>query len=257
MSSIQDHEELVVLTKTHDLILWSCHHTGRFPRNHRLVLGERIERNLYDLLETLITARYIRQRQPLLEQANLTLEVLRFQMRLAKDLHCLQTNSYGSAAKAIDEIGRRLRITHQAVVSMLRTIKQSRERVRSVACAGCGEPIISAECLPSDRGIALCLGCLAERPETPFGRRLLAFRLAAGWTRAELAARTGIDPTTIHKSEVRGFTPRWHRVVRLIQVLGVQLVALGFEGYAGEGLRDGWGTERPAQPKAHRPRKPR
>jgi hypothetical protein len=27
------------------LILWSCNHTGKFPRNHRFVLGERIERN--------------------------------------------------------------------------------------------------------------------------------------------------------------------------------------------------------------------
>ncbi len=43
-------EELVVITKAYDLILWSCHHTGKFPRNHRFVLGERIGRNLYDLL---------------------------------------------------------------------------------------------------------------------------------------------------------------------------------------------------------------
>jgi len=42
--------ELTVITKTYDLILWSCNHTGKFPRNHRFVLGERIERNLYDLL---------------------------------------------------------------------------------------------------------------------------------------------------------------------------------------------------------------
>jgi hypothetical protein len=86
--------------------IWSCHHTSRFPRNHRFVLGERLERNLYDLLETLIKARYTRQRQPLLEQANLTLEVLRFQVRLAKDLACLKTKSYGFAARAIDEIGK-------------------------------------------------------------------------------------------------------------------------------------------------------
>jgi hypothetical protein len=69
-------------------------------------LGERIERNLYDLLETLIRARYTRQRQALLEQANLILEVLRFQMRLAKDLCCLKVNSYGHAGKVIDEVGR-------------------------------------------------------------------------------------------------------------------------------------------------------
>jgi hypothetical protein len=86
-------QELVVITKTYDLILWSCQHTSRFPRNHRFVLGERIERNLYDLLEKLIQARYTRSRQSLLEQANLTLEILRFQMRLAKDLQCIKVDS--------------------------------------------------------------------------------------------------------------------------------------------------------------------
>lgn len=57
MASRTKHEELVVTTKTHDLILWSCNHTGKFPRNHRFVLDERIERNLYDLLEALIRAK--------------------------------------------------------------------------------------------------------------------------------------------------------------------------------------------------------
>jgi len=63
--------ELIVIAKTYDLILWSCNHTGKFPRNHRFVLGERIERNLYDLLETLLRAKYTRNRQELLHQANL------------------------------------------------------------------------------------------------------------------------------------------------------------------------------------------
>lgn len=72
------------------------------------MLGERIERNLYDLLATLLKAKYTGQRQPLLEQSNLVIEILRFQMRLAKDLQCLQIESYGFAAKAIDEIGKRV-----------------------------------------------------------------------------------------------------------------------------------------------------
>jgi hypothetical protein len=54
----------------------------------------------------LIQAKYTRERQRLLERANLTLEVLRFQMRLAMDLQCLKVQSYGFASKAIDEIGR-------------------------------------------------------------------------------------------------------------------------------------------------------
>src|SRR5271168_1588864 len=97
MTVRRDHEELVIITKTYDLILWSCNHTGKFPRNHRFVLGERIERGLYELLETMILAKFSRQRQPLLEKANLMLEVLRFQMRLAKDLRCLTLQSYAFA----------------------------------------------------------------------------------------------------------------------------------------------------------------
>ena len=99
-------EELVIITKTYDLILWSCNHTGRFPRQHRFVLGERLERTLYDLLETLIRAKYIRDRNDLLKAANMKLEILRFQIRLAKDLQCLQAKSYEFASKQINEIGK-------------------------------------------------------------------------------------------------------------------------------------------------------
>jgi hypothetical protein len=104
--SMNKSEEMIVITKTYELILWSCHHTSKFPRNHRFVLGERIERNLYNLLETLIAAKYMKDRRRLLEDANLSLEILRFQMRLAKDLQCLKVESYAFAARAIDEIGR-------------------------------------------------------------------------------------------------------------------------------------------------------
>ncbi len=67
-----------MITKTYDLILWSCNHTSQFPRNHRFVLGERVERNLYRLRKTLIAAKYTKNCQRLLEDANLALEVLRF-----------------------------------------------------------------------------------------------------------------------------------------------------------------------------------
>jgi hypothetical protein len=64
-------EELRVITEAYDLILWSCHHTSRFPRTHRFVLGDRIERKLYDLLETLINDRPTRQRHAAAEARSL------------------------------------------------------------------------------------------------------------------------------------------------------------------------------------------
>src|SRR3954447_22588875 len=97
--------ELAVISKTYDLVKWTCAHTCHFPRQHRFVLGERIQRRLYALLELLIQARYTRDRQALLREANLSLEVLRFQVRLARDFQCLRANSYEFASKAINEIG--------------------------------------------------------------------------------------------------------------------------------------------------------
>jgi len=41
-----------------------------------------------------------------LKAANLKLEILRFQVRLAKDLQCLKLGSYEFASRAIEEIGR-------------------------------------------------------------------------------------------------------------------------------------------------------
>jgi len=79
---------------------------GRFPRSHRFVLGERIEKNLYDLLDTLLRAKYQRSRQALLAGANINLEILRFQCRLAKDLELMNAKRYAYAAGLLDDIGR-------------------------------------------------------------------------------------------------------------------------------------------------------
>ena len=36
-------DELDVITKTYDLILWMVGRIAKFPRSHRFVLGERME----------------------------------------------------------------------------------------------------------------------------------------------------------------------------------------------------------------------
>ncbi len=79
-----------------------------FSRSYRFVLGERIERNLYDVLEMLIEAKFSKERLEMLKKVNLRLEILRHQIRLAKDLQGVRQKSYLHAAKAIDEIGRML-----------------------------------------------------------------------------------------------------------------------------------------------------
>lgn len=99
--------ELPVIVKTHDLIAWADEHLRRFPRSHRYTLGQRIEQRLYEVLEALIGARYnVRERPGLLRLTNVSLEVLRHQLRLEHRLRLMRTNSYGFAARSLDDIGR-------------------------------------------------------------------------------------------------------------------------------------------------------
>ncbi|MDA1053035.1 MAG: diversity-generating retroelement protein Avd [Planctomycetota bacterium] len=98
--------EMKVIEKTYDLVVWSCQHIGKFPRSHRFTLGDRLEQRLYQVLEMLLRAKYDRERLVLLQQANLELELLRFQFRLAKDLKCLSIDSYGSASRSVNEVGK-------------------------------------------------------------------------------------------------------------------------------------------------------
>ena len=97
---------LPVFEKAYDLALWLLPHVQRFPRNHRFVLGERIERDLYDLHDLLVEARYSRDARPALRQINLALERTRIRMRLCKDLQLLSSKRYRHVSERIDEIGR-------------------------------------------------------------------------------------------------------------------------------------------------------
>ncbi|NOT60894.1 MAG: diversity-generating retroelement protein Avd [Acidobacteria bacterium] len=100
--------ELPIIQKTYDLILWYVPLLNRLPRDHRFTLGERLIRELYELLEQLILARYETQKLARLETLNGKLDIVRLQTRLLKDFQLIDVRRYGYAAQLIDEIGRNL-----------------------------------------------------------------------------------------------------------------------------------------------------
>jgi len=53
----------------------------------------------------LLRAKYSRDKTAVLNEANIELEILRFQMRLAKDLKVLPVKGHGYAAKLMESIG--------------------------------------------------------------------------------------------------------------------------------------------------------
>lgn len=72
-----------VIYKVYDLLMWLMERIAKFPRSHRFVLGDRMERLVLDVLELLIEAAYSRDKQDVLKQK------LRYLVRASKDCHCL------------------------------------------------------------------------------------------------------------------------------------------------------------------------
>lgn len=97
--------ELKVISDFYDFMLWTMQHTEKFPRHHRYSLGMAIEQRLLAILSLLLRAKYTRDKGVPLGQANLELEVLRFQLRLARDLRSLTVKAHGFASGVMQEIG--------------------------------------------------------------------------------------------------------------------------------------------------------
>ena len=95
-----------VITKTHDLIEWFLPHISKFPRNQRYTLGERLENNLFDVLELLIQANYRKEKSDKLEAANIKVETVRHLVRICHKLMFLDLKRYEFVSRNIDEVGR-------------------------------------------------------------------------------------------------------------------------------------------------------
>ncbi|MGB3693821.1 MAG: diversity-generating retroelement protein Avd [Spirulinaceae cyanobacterium] len=101
--------ELPIIQKTYDLIKWYIPIINRLPRSHRFALGERITNNLYDLLENLLRARYLKENKlQSLGNLNTQIDILRYQTRLLYDFSLISERRYGYVNQQIDSIGKDL-----------------------------------------------------------------------------------------------------------------------------------------------------
>lgn len=105
MKKITAHNELPIIQKTYDLILWYVPLLNKLPRDHKFGLGQRVIETLYRLLEELIAARYAKDKLSRLESLNAVLDVLRHQTRLLKDFGLIETKRYEFASKSLNVIG--------------------------------------------------------------------------------------------------------------------------------------------------------
>jgi transcriptional regulator with XRE-family HTH domain len=155
---------------------------------------------------------------------------MKHRTNMHKRLRAAELRAQGLTLK---EIGDRLGVLPSAVSRWLRSPAGGNSAPLPVRCCVCESEIPEAPTTSRIDRTALCLRCLARRPQTPFGQRLKAFRLAAGLTEAELARRSGVPQTSLSTFELRDREPCWSTLVKLVRVLGVELMIV--EGAAEEG----------------------
>lgn len=100
-----------VVTQTYDFLKYLTPVLDRFPRSQKFLLADRMQVKVMDVLDLFLEAYYTKDREKKrgnLLAANLKLEQLRYLVRLANDLRCINSDRYEVISKKVNEIGKQL-----------------------------------------------------------------------------------------------------------------------------------------------------
>lgn len=102
--------EMVIFTRTYDLLQWLLPKSERFPRVYRSTVTQRLMDAALDLQEALLEAHVYRDKIRLrhLRQADAHLSKVRLYLRLAHDWQWLSPGQYEHVSRMVAEIGRLL-----------------------------------------------------------------------------------------------------------------------------------------------------
>ena len=103
--------ESPIFVKTYDLIHWLLPKTLKFSREYRFALAVPIQEHAFAIQRYLLEAARTGDRNRkarLLRQADVELALLRYKVRLSRDLNVLSFSGYEHVGRLIDEVGRLL-----------------------------------------------------------------------------------------------------------------------------------------------------
>ena len=100
--------QLIIFQRFYDFILILYPAINRFPKSHRLVLGNQIEKTALIILILIIQANSETglKRQLSLKKVSKDLDILRILIRLSKDLHFISLGQYQLFSSKLNEIGK-------------------------------------------------------------------------------------------------------------------------------------------------------
>ncbi len=103
-------EEMIIFTRTYDLLTWLLPRCETFPKAQRLVVTQRLQDAILNFQETIFDANATsgRERGKLLAQADAHLNKLRMYVRLAHQWDWLTVGQFEHVSRMIAEVGRLL-----------------------------------------------------------------------------------------------------------------------------------------------------
>lgn len=99
-------EDLKIRLKIEGLAVYLYTALRQFPKSERHVLSQEIRQTLWSLLRLTIVCNKRYYKKTTLQDLDAELDLLRSQVRLAKDLQYLPFRKYEILSRLIDEIGR-------------------------------------------------------------------------------------------------------------------------------------------------------
>ena len=100
--------ELPIFTLWYEITGKILDRAGRFPKNHRPTLGNRLIDRSLEMMDLVVRLRYTRQRSALFQEANLTLQQMRVLLRICFEKRLVSASQYEELARGLDAAGRML-----------------------------------------------------------------------------------------------------------------------------------------------------
>jgi len=103
-------EEMIIFTRTYDLVTWLLPLTQSFPRTQRFMVTQRLQNAVLNFQELLVEANALRgsRRAEKLRAADVELRKVRLYLRLSQKWDWIKEGQYHHVSAMVAEIGRLL-----------------------------------------------------------------------------------------------------------------------------------------------------
>lgn len=95
-----------LIEKTYRFMQWLLERTAKYPKDLRYSLAAHVNDLAFRLFDGMLAATATRDRERLVRGLSLTLDTLRYYVRLSMDMKAISVRQYEYAAEAMNEMGR-------------------------------------------------------------------------------------------------------------------------------------------------------